>query len=131
MSGKKTPPQTPAKAEAAKPASAKHSRSFCQQKLQVVDFTAPKGGVSEGRFYRIGGVTLFAAVSADEGRRFQAVTAGLFNQAPGIADGGFGEGETVAFDAKAGAFIAASADRPAAGFVGEGGTRLHLTGQVG
>lgn len=130
MSAKKHGSQTAAKAGAAKAAPAKQPRSYCQQKLQAVDFTAPKGGVSEGRFYRIGGVILFAAVSAEAGRRFQAVTAGLFNEVPGIADGDFGEGDAVAFDADAGVFVAASDERPAAGFVGEGGARLHLTGQV-
>lgn len=111
--------------------SAESSRAFCQQKLHAVDFTAPEGGVSEGRFYRIGGVVLFAAVSADEGRRFQAVTAGLFNHAPGVASGEFAEGLPLAFDSDAGQFVSASdAKRPVA-FVGEGGKSLHLTGQLG
>ncbi len=105
-------------------------RAFCQQKLHAVDFTAPKGGVSEGRFYRIGGVVFFAAVSADEGRRFQAVTAGLFNDAPGVASGEFAEGAPLGFDSEAGLFVQSEAVRPVA-FVGEGGQALHLIGAIG
>lgn len=75
----------------------------CWQADRVVDFTAPKGGVEAGRFYRIGDVVAFAKASAPEGRRFQAVTAGLFVSAP-KAEGEWAEGDALGFDAESGIF---------------------------
>ena len=123
---KAEPKQDASKQAAAKPS--EPPRAFCQEKTRVMDFTAPADGAAEGRFYRIGAMVAYAAVSAPAKQPFQAVIAGLFNDAPGIASGGFKQGEPVPFDGET--FIPAGDHLPI-GFVAADGKGLYLTGQPG
>lgn len=101
------PSPSPTPAPKARTADKPVQPTTCWQAERVVDFTSPKDGVEGGKFYRIGSVVAYARHNTPAGRRFQAVTAGLFVSAP-KSGGAWAEGEALEFDAESQSFKAGS-----------------------
>lgn len=67
----------------------------------VLDFTAPDGGVEPGRFYAIGDMAVHSSVSAKVGVRFAGTVAGRFENAPKREGEAWREGQALFFDGEA------------------------------
>lgn len=67
----------------------------------VLDFTAPDGGVVPNRFYAIGDMAVYSSVAAKAGVRFAGTVAGRFESAPKRAGETWREGQALFFDGEA------------------------------
>jgi len=96
----------------------------------VLDFTAPSGGVTAGLFYLIGAFVIFANVTAAEGEKFAGVTNGLFTDVVKATGSAWTEGAKIYWDNGNSRFTTSASGNTLVGFAAEAAASGDTTGSV-
>ncbi len=96
----------------------------------VVDLTAPSGGVTAGLFYLIGVILVFANVTAEEGEKFAAVPSGLFDECAKATGSAWTEGAKLYWDDTNKRFTTSATGNTLVGFAAADAASGATTGSV-
>lgn len=96
----------------------------------IMDFTAPSGGVTVGTFLLIGALLVFANVSADEGELFAGVRKGLFADVDKATGSAWTEGAKIYWDDTNSRFTTAASGNTLVGVAAAAAASADSTGSV-
>lgn len=104
--------------------------SYYRARADIIDLTAPSGGVTVGLFYLIGAILVMANVTAAEGELFAGVPRGLFDECAKATGSAWTEGQKVYWDDTNKRFTATATGNTLVGFAAAAAAAGDTTGSV-